>query len=159
MNAVDQLHPQARIWVYQADKPFPTTATKEVEGHLQQFAEKWVSHNNQLTAGATVLHDRFLVLAVDETRAGASGCSIDSSVNFLKKIGAHYQRDLFDRLRFSYEQDGQVHTVSKDEFAELYQNGTINDDTPVFDPLVKTVGELSSSFRKPLKDSWHARFV
>lgn len=159
MNAVNQLHPQARVWVYQADRPFSASTTSEVEQSLQQFAQKWVSHSNQLKAGAAVLHDRFLVLAVDETQAGASGCSIDSSVNFLKKLGAHYERDLFDRLRFSYEQDGQVHTVKKDEFARLYQEGKINDATTVFDPLVKTVGELSTAFRKPLQESWHARFV
>lgn len=159
MKSINALNPQARIWIYQANEPFANQEVAEVEQNLQQFAEQWVSHNNQLKAGAAVLHDRFLVLAVDETQAGASGCSIDSSVNFLKKLGAHYQRDLFDRLRFSYVKDGQVHTVSKDDFARLYQEGIINDETLVFDPLVKTVAELSASFEKPLKNSWHSRFV
>lgn len=159
MKSIDALNPQSRIWVYQANEPFGKQEVAEVESNLQQFAEQWVSHNNQLKAAAAVLHERFLVLAVDETQAGASGCSIDSSVNFLKKLGAHYQRDLFDRMRFSYVKEGEVHTVSKDEFARLYQDGTINDETLVFDPLVKTVGELSVGFEKPLKNSWHARFV
>lgn len=157
--SIDGLNPAARIWVYQANEPFTETASSEVEKHLQEFAQQWVSHSRELKAGATVLHQRFLVLAVDETQAGASGCSIDSSVNFVKKLGAHYQRDLFDRLRFSYVLNGEVHTVSKEEFANLYTQGIINDETPVFDPLVKTVGELSTAFQKPLKDSWHARFV
>lgn len=159
MESINALNPQARIWIYQANEPFANQEVAEVEQNLQQFAQQWVSHNNQLKAGAAVLHDRFLVLAVDETQAGASGCSIDSSVNFLKKLGAHYQRDLFDRLRFSYLKDDQVYTVSKDDFARLYQEGTINDETLVFDPLVKTVAELTVAFQKPLKNSWHARFV
>jgi hypothetical protein len=159
MKSIDALNSQARVWIYQANEPFANQEVAEVEHNLQQFAEQWVSHNNQLKAGAAILHARFLVLAVDETQAGASGCSIDSSVNFLKKLGAHYQRDLFDRLRFSYVDNGAVHTVSKDDFAQLYQDGTINDETLVFDPLVKTVEELSSGFQKPLKDSWHSRFV
>ncbi|WP_367389657.1 hypothetical protein [Lewinella sp. LCG006] len=159
MTSINVLNPQARIWVYQANEPFTREEVGEVELNLQQFAQQWVSHNRQLKAGAAVLHDRFLVLAVDESQAGASGCSIDSSVNFLKKLGAHYQRDLFDRLRFSYVKEGEVHTVSKDDFARLYQEGIINDETLVFDPLVKTVGELSVGFEKPLKNSWHARFV
>lgn len=112
-----------------------------------------------MSAGAAILHERFVVLGVDESRAGASGCSIDSSVNYLKKLGAQYQRDLFDRMRFSYELDGQVFTVSREEFVTLYQNGDINDETIVFDPLVKTVAELQTNFRKPLKESWHVRFV
>jgi hypothetical protein len=159
MKSIEALNPQARIWVYQANEPFGKKEVTEVEQNLQQFAQQWVSHNHQLKAGAAVLYDRFLVLAVDETQAGASGCSIDSSVNFLKKLGAHYQRDLFDRLRFSYVKDGEVHTVGKDEFAQLYKDGIIDEETVVFDPLVKTVAELSANFEKPLKNSWHARFV
>jgi hypothetical protein len=159
MANLAELAPEARVWIYQAHEPFPKEKVSELNQQVAQFAKQWVSHNHQLLAGGTVMHDRFLVLAVDESQAGASGCSIDSSVKFIKQVGAHYQRDLFDRLRFSYEKDGEVHTVSKEEFAALYEQGAINDDTIVFDPLVKTVGELGAAFRKPLKDSWHARFV
>lgn len=159
MGNLESLATEARVWVYQANEPFTPSQVPEIAQHVQQFARQWVSHSQQLRAGGAVLHNRFLVLAVDETQAGASGCSIDSSVSFVKKIGAHYHRDLFDRLRFSYEKDGQVHTVSKETFAEQYQNGEISDDTIVYDPLVKTMGELNTSFRKPLGQSWHARFV
>lgn len=159
MGNLQALAPEARVWIYQANEPFTAGAVSEINQHVQRFAQQWVSHNQQLKAGGTLLHDRFLVLAVDESQAGANGCSIDSSVKFVKQIGSHYERDLFDRLRFSYEKDGVVHTVSKDEFAALYRAGTINDETIVFDPLVNTVGQLNTGFRKPLKDSWHARFV
>lgn len=159
MGNLEVLAPQARVWIYQANEPFSSGQVPEITQHVQRFAAKWVSHSQQLRAGGAVMHDRFLVLAVDETQAGASGCSIDSSVQFVKQIGSHYDRDLFDRLRFSYEKDGQVHTVSKDEFAKRYQSGEINDQTIVFDPLVKTVGELGTAFRKPLSESWHTRFV
>lgn len=153
------LSPATRLWIYQAHEPFASADIPAVEASLQNFAQEWVSHNNKLSTAAAVLHDRFVILGVDESLTGASGCSIDSSVRFLQKLGAHYQRDLFDRMRFSYEQDGEVYTVSKDEFAGLYAKAQINDETIVFDPLVQTVAELQASFRKPLKDSWHARFV
>lgn len=159
MGNLEALAPEARVWIYQANEPFSSGAVPEIAQHVQRFAAQWASHSQQLRAGGAVMHDRFLVLAVDESQAGASGCSIDSSVQFVKQIGSHYQRDLFDRMRFSYEKDGQVHTVSKDEFAQRYQQGEIDDNTIVFDPLVKTVGEMSTAFRKPLGQSWHARFV
>ena len=159
MGNLEALAPEARVWIYQANEPFSSGVIPEIAQHVQRFAAQWVSHSQQLRAGGAVMHDRFLVLAVDESQSGASGCSIDSSVQFVKQIGSHYQRDLFDRLRFSYEKDGQVHTVSKDEFAQRYQQGEIDDNTIVFDPLVKTVGEMSTAFRKPLGQSWHARFV
>jgi hypothetical protein len=154
-----ELSPTTRLWIYQANEPFESADIPAVEGSLQKFAREWVSHNNKLNTAAAVLHNRFVVLGVDESAYGASGCSIDSSVHFLKQLGAHYQRDLFDRMRFSYEKDGMVYTVGKEEFAKLYAQGEINDETIVFDPLVTTVADLQTNFRKPLKDSWHARFV
>jgi hypothetical protein len=154
-----ELSPNTRLWIYQAHEPFASADIPTVENSLQQFAREWVSHNNKLSTAAAVLHERFIVLGVDESLVGASGCSIDSSVHFLKELGAQYHKDLFDRMRFSYEKDGAVYTVSKDEFARLYAQGEINDETIVFDPLVNTVADLRANFRKPLKDSWHARFV
>jgi hypothetical protein len=151
---------QARVWVYQAHEPFLTESIPDIQQHLQQFTQQWVSHNRALRAVGQVVENRFVVLAVDESQAGASGCSIDSSVAFLKKLGNAYQRDLFDRMRFSYvEADGTVETVGKEEFAARYAAGQISDDTIVFDPLVKDMGEWRTAFRKRLADSWHARFV
>ncbi|MEL7222705.1 MAG: hypothetical protein AAGJ93_15395 [Bacteroidota bacterium] len=154
-----ELSPTTRLWIYQANEPFATADLPAIEASLQSFASEWVSHNNQLKTAAAVLHDRFVVLGVDESRVGASGCSIDSSVRFLKSLGAQYQRDLFDRMRFSYESNGSVYTVSKEEFEKRYASGEIHDETIVFDPLVNTVDGLRTNFRKPLKESWHARFV
>lgn len=158
---ITQYNKAARVWVYQANEPFADTDIAAVIERLADFMNNWASHGRQLTAGADLLHNRFVVLAVDETQGGgASGCSIDSSVAFLKQLGAAYERDLFDRMRFSYQTaDGQVVTCSKDEFANKYAAGEINDTTIVFDPLVKTVDELANSFKKELQNSWHKRFV
>ena len=91
--------------------------------------------------------------------AGTDNVLGKANVRFLQDLGSLYRRDLFNRMRFSYEQDGQVYTVSRDEFEAEYAAGKINDETTVFDPLVKNLGELKAQFKKPLKDSWHARSV
>lgn len=150
----------ARVWIYQADEPFAAEDVSAIQEEIQQFAQAWISHNRQLRASGELLHERFVVLIVDESQADASGCSIDKSVGFLKALGAKYKRDLFDRMRFTYEtSSGDLETVDKDTFQTRYQKGIIDDQTPVFDPLVNTVGALQSQFRKPLSDSWHRRFV
>lgn len=148
-----------RVWVYQSNRPFTTAEAQEIKALAQQFAQRWVSHSQQLQAYATLLHDRFLILMVDESNAGASGCSIDSSVAFVKSLQAQYEVDFFDRMRFSFEDGDQVKTLSRAEFSQLYQAGKINKETLVFDTLVKNKAELDLSFKKPLKDSWHARMV
>ena len=153
------LPPTTRIWIYQSSRPFNDDEIPRLKGNLQQFAQSWISHNRQLRAHADVLHNQFLILMVDESMAGASGCSIDKSVHFMQQLGQQYNTDLFDRMIFAWKDDTGVKTASSIEFAELYKKGEINDQTLVFDNLVKTKGELEEKWLKPLNESWHKRFV
>ena len=159
VSTAETLSPSSRVWIYQADRPFDEEDLPRLRTQLRAFAEAWVSHNRQLKAFGEVYHNRFVVLMVDESKAGASGCSIDSSVHFLKRLGQEFGVDLFDRLRFSYLALDEVHTVDRNTFAELYASGAIQDETPVFDTLVDTREAFERSFLKPLKESWHFRLV
>ncbi len=159
MITTDILPNSTRVWIYQSNQPFATKDITDIRQAVQDFAQQWVSHNRQLRAHADILHDRFIVLMVDESQAGASGCSIDKSVYFLKDLQAQYGVDLFDRMRFSYLDGEEVKTVSHEEFTTLYAQGKINDETPVFDTLVNNKGDFDAYFIKPLKESWHKRMV
>ena len=125
----------------------------------QEFAAQWVSHNRQLTAHATVKHRQFIVLMVDESNAGASGCSIDKSVHFLQHLEQRYGVDLFDRMTFAYEKEGEVKTAGRAQFTQMYQEGVLNDDTLVFNNLVKNKAELEQEWKIPLGQSWHKRLM
>ncbi|NJC25180.1 hypothetical protein [Neolewinella antarctica] len=159
-DALNSIAPESRIWIYAAERELTATETKKVRAEIQAYVKEWVSHRKELKAAADVLHDRFLVVGVDETQAEASGCSIDGSVNKIKEIGAEIGIDFFNRMRFSYrDQKGRINTVSKDQFKELYHGGKLPNDTIVFDTLIKEVGELRQIFERPLEDSWHSRMV
>lgn len=155
----DTLPATTRVWVYQSNQPFRDEDLPTLRQHLQQFTRQWISHNRQLRAYGDVLYNRFVVLMVDESQADASGCSIDKSVYFLKSLQQSYGVDLFDRMCFSYRDSSGVHTVNRDEFARLYAEGVINDQTEVFDPLVATKDDFDRRFVKPLGESWHKRLV
>jgi hypothetical protein len=159
MNAYDLLSDNSKVWIYQSNRPFTKGEVEKLRPILTKFADQWVSHNLQLKAFADVFNDQFVVLMVDETQAGASGCSIDSSVHFVKQIENAFKVNLFDRMTFTYQDDDKVITAPRDEFARLYQSGVINDDTLVFDTLVKTKKEFQESMVKPLGQSWHKRMV
>jgi hypothetical protein len=160
MSALDRLPSQSRVWIYGAERELSTEETTTIRTALQTFVADWVSHRRELNAGADVLHDRFVVIAVDETQAEASGCSIDGSVHFLQDLGAKMEIDFFNRMIFSYRDDaGAIHTIPRDEFKIRYKAGQLENDTIVFDPLVKELGELRQIFERPLEDSWHSRMV
>lgn len=162
LNSMDQLkaYPrESRVWVYQANIPVPAARLDEVDRAVAEFAKRWVSHNNALRATGGIVGDRFVVLAVDESHVGTSGCSIDSSVHFLQDIGKQLGVDFFDRQTVAYLDNGEVRTVALSRLGELYSSGEISDETIVFDNLVKNVGAFIDSWRKPLGESWMKRFT
>jgi hypothetical protein len=159
MTDTATLSASTRVWVYQSHPPFAKADVPAVLAQLRAFAREWISHNQQLRAHADLLHERFIVLMVDESQAGASGCSIDSSVRFLKALQTQYGVDLFDRLVFSYLDGEQAVSVGREEFARRFVEGIIHDDTPVFDTLVSNKSDFDQGFIKPLRQSWHKRMV
>ncbi len=160
MLATYEILPETtRVWIYQANQPFQESQASTVKEEINAFVESWTSHNRNLKAYGDLLHDRFVILMVDESMAGASGCSIDKSVYFLKNLQAKYGVDLFDRMNFSFQKEGQVFTLDRNSFSQAYKNGEIDDNTLVFDTLVKNKAEFDKAWVKPLKDSWHKRMV
>ena len=159
-SPLDNLPSASRIWIFNAERALTPAEVATARDRLQAFVAEWVSHRRELRAAADVLHDRFLVLAVDESQAEASGCSIDGSNRFVQQLGAELGVDFLNRMRFSYrDATGGVRTVSRDEFKELYKGGQLENDTVVFDTLIKELGELRQIFERPLEDSWHSRMV
>ena len=156
---MQQFPDHARVWVYQSNRPFSPEEIEGLNQQLSHFARQWVSHNQLLKASAQVVHDRFIVLMVDEGQVGAGGCSIDRSVAFLKSLQAEYGMDLFDRMLFSYRDGENIVTLPRDAFAERYQDGTIHDETVVFDPLISDKASFDRAFAKPLSESWMKRMV
>lgn len=159
MTLPETLPDTTRVWIYQANQPIADSAVPEIREKIQTFAENWVSHNRALRSFGDLWHNRFVVLLVDESRAGASGCSIDASVHFLKKLQAEYGVDLFDRMIFSFKKNDEIISLDRATFAEWYADGKIDDETLVFDTLVNNKKDLEESWLKPLKDSWHRRMV
>jgi len=159
MTNYNDLAATARVWIYQSKTPLPTTKVAAIRQHLSDFATTWVSHNNELKSYGEIYHNQFIVLMVDETQAGASGCSIDKSVHFIQQLEQKYQLDLFDRMTFTYKEGETIKTAHRTVFADLYKSGTITKDTLVFDNLVKTKEAFEKSWIKPLEESWHKRMV
>lgn len=158
-SPIFQLADHARVWIYQSNRPFSEREQLVLTSQINGFVYEWAAHGRELLAVGGVLFNQFIVLAVDEQKTGASGCSIDKSVNFMKDLAAQYGVSLFDRLTFTFLKDGQVETATSSDFKRLFTEGVIAQDTLVFDNLVNNVGDLRTAWLKPLASSWHKRFV
>ena len=156
---LEHLPANTRVWIYQSTRPFSDMELTVLRSQISGFVSEWSAHSKQLAAAGDVLFERFLVLAVDESQEGASGCSIDTSVRFLKDIENQYNTQLFERMNFAYLVGEDVEVVPSSSFSKLYTEGVINDSTLVFDNLVQTIGDMKKNWLKPLSASWHKRFV
>lgn len=148
----------SRVWIYQANKKLSDIQVTQIQKELDQFTINWTAHNLQLKAKGLVKYNLFIILIVDESNAGASGCSIDKSVNFIKQLESNYQINLLDRFNFAFRDGDEVLSVHKAEFEELLKLGKVNSDTLVFNNLVQNLKELEANWEIPFNKSWHANF-
>lgn len=146
-----------RIWIYQSNKELSQQEVLQLEDKLSAFTKQWAAHGKQLAGRAEVRFNRFIILFLNEAMEAASGCSIDSSVRFLKEIQNEFAIDLFDRMQIAYRKGDQVEVVSRAEFEKRIANSEVNEDTIVFDNTVLNSADLASRWEVPMKNSWHAK--
>jgi len=145
----------SRVWVYQADRELTNDEVIQAQVLLDNFTTGWTAHNNQLKAKAEIRYNRFLILIVDESQAGASGCSIDKSVHFMQQLEAKFGINLFDRFNLAYREGNEVLSAPRNAFEDKLKAGAINADTIVFNNLVQNLAELNAKWEVPFKNSWH----
>ncbi len=150
-----QFSENSRVWIYQSDKKLTDNEVLQIKVLLDNFTIGWTAHNNQLKAKAEIRYNRFLILVVDENQAGASGCSIDKSVNFMKQLQDQFNINLFDRFNLAYREGDQILSTGRNDFEALLKDGKINAETIVFNNLVQNLAELQTKWEVPFKESWH----
>lgn len=149
----------ARVWVYKSATPFTPEQRSAILERGNAFTTSWATHGTPLDACVDVLHDHFVVVAVDEQQAMASGCSIDKSVRFVQDLERDTGLNLTDRMVVVYETADGLRSCRVPEVEGLVRSGVLSAKTIVFDDLVSTKADLDARFRVPLADTWLARYL
>lgn len=152
------LPPLARIWIYQANRPFTDEELAAVEPLLVQFADEWTSHGRTLAASAVVLHRQFLVVGLDEEVADASGCSIDASVRFVRQLEAELGVSLLEKSRLAFLVNGQIQLLDRRELRAAAAAGLLTPSTPYFDATATDKHALATAFPAAAGTTWLARY-
>jgi hypothetical protein len=134
------------VWIYGANRFFTEQEEVLVQQAMNEFTTDWAAHGTGLRATSAILFKNFIVIVADENVAKPSGCSIDSSVRFIKEIGSKLKIDFFNRLYMLIEKDGELKRV---HFGDLSRYSDWN----IFNPLVKTIGEMKLNWIIPVNES------
>jgi hypothetical protein len=157
---IKDLPDTSRAWVFGADHDLDDSATDLLLRDVDRFLAQWLAHGAPLTTARDWKYGRFLTIAVDQSTAGASGCSIDGLFRSLKALEPRLGASLVTSgLIFYRDQKGRIQAADRDRFSELSTEGKVTPDTRVFDPTVTTLGEWRARFELNAEDSWHAKLL
>jgi hypothetical protein len=144
----------SRVWVYQSSRIFTISEALEIEKKLEDFAQNWKSHQIPVKGFGTMFFGQFIILMADETAAGVSGCSTDSSVRLIKEIENTYQVNMFNRTSLAFVIKEKIQLLPLSQVNYAIENGFIDADTLFIDNNVPDKISLLTRWIIPVKDSW-----
>lgn len=150
------LSDSSKLWVFQSDKIISPSNQKILINEISPFLTDWSSHGAEIKSSFEIRYDLFLIISVDEEINSASGCSIDKLTNFIIRISNEIGVDFFNRLNVAYKSDFEkINLTSLSDFKTLISEGKINEESIVFNNLIKTKKDYIEQWEVQLKNSWH----
>ena len=143
--------------MYQANRDLTTQEMTGIQQFLKTQVSNWAAHGAALLGSATLLYNRFAVVAVDETQNLPSGCSIDASTRWFKEIEAQTGLSFFDRS-IAFLQNGHVQTIEMLKAKQAVNEGLITGDTMVFNPMVTTIADFKTNWQVLAHQSWLKKY-
>ena len=159
LEPISSLPETARVWIYQSDTKLSDEQVTKATKDLTTFLEAWTAHGAALKAAFEIKYNRFITIALDQSQAAASGCSIDSQVRFIQSLQEELQLDLLDKMNVSYKQGEFIAYKPLADFRKMAKNRSVSPNTIVFNNLVTNKAEYLSDWEVPAKESWHNRFL
>lgn len=153
--ALHNLPSHSRIWIFQSASPLSNEEQQHIHQELKRFLTEWNTHGSAMHADFEFHHDQVLVVAADEARMAASGCSIDKLTREVQRLGAAVNKNLLDRQTIFYQENGSIQSAPIATFWGLRKANRITDETLVLDTTVKNLSEWQAGGWKKFGLSWH----
>lgn len=133
----------------------------ELEQMLEEgkaFVQQWTAHENKLKASFRLVEGCVFLVEVDESIYGASGCSIDKLLRFIKGLEEKYRVRLLDRFLIPVEENGKFSVKSKEEILSGLRSGQFHADTHILNLAISDSAD-QVTWKQSLKDSWLNRYL
>ena len=144
---------QSRIWIYAAEQKLTQDQENHILKVISAHLQNWEAHKVPLTAGVTILENRFIVVALDESENGASGCSIDTLQKLIQNLEKELSVSLLNRMNVFCKIEDEIHCIPSFKLSAF-----ANKDTLFYDLTILTKSDLNS-YLKPISEGWCAHLV
>jgi hypothetical protein len=156
----ETLNDDARIWIFQSTNYLEFEKVERISARLMNFLNDWQAHGKDLMASFTIIHDRFIVVALDEASYQATGCSIDKLTHFIQALENELAISLLDRTQIAFRDENQmIEIIHMMDFRAALEAGEIDEDTIVFNNLIENKGQLKRQWETVLANSWHKQWL
>jgi hypothetical protein len=156
----ESLNDNSRIWIFQSTHFLEFEKVERASARLMNFLNAWQAHGEDLTASFTIIHDRFIIVSLDEASYKATGCSIDKLTHFIQSLEEELSISLLDRTQIAFRDDNQlIEIIHMLDFKAALKAGEINQNTIVFNNLIENKGQLKSEWETTLSQSWHKQWL
>ena len=154
----DEMPKDARIWVYQADRPFDEQEKTWIISKLVAFCNQWNTHGAEMPSSFDLKFDQFIILSVDESQLGASGCSIDSSVRIMREIEVKLNINLLDSGKVAYLKGENVRVAFLPDIKKHVVEGSLQSNSKMFNPSVSKIADLNDQWLIEANKSWLKKY-
>ena len=142
----EQFPDNSQVWVYSSDRFLSGTEEEFANEQLTAFIAQWAAHGTDLFAEFKIIDHNFIVIVADENKVKASGCSIDSSVRFIKDLGKELGINFFNRLSVLIEKDGEYKRIHFSDLSSF-------PDWNLYNTMAKNLSDLRGSWKSPISKS------
>ena len=144
---------QSRIWIYAAEHKLTNDQENYILNHISDHLQNWEAHKVPLTAGVTILENRFIVVALDESENGASGCSIDTLQKSIQNLEKDLSISLLNRLNVFCKIEDEILCIPSFKLESIAKSNTL-----FYDLTIQKKSDLYS-YLKPISEGWCASYL
>lgn len=146
-EAILNLPHDSKVWVYQSDRLLNQIEVKMAENAVNEFLTHWQAHGKDVEGYGVVVKDAFIVLVANARNVEITGCSIDSSVNFVRELGKSLNINFFDRGKIVYLQNDVINIMNFKTF------NPSSPEVVVFDANISNLKDLKTKWIVPYNQS------
>ena len=154
----DNMPEDSKIWIYQSDRPFEEQEKTWIISKLVAFCNQWNTHGAEMPSSFDLKYDQFIILSVDQSQMGASGCSIDSSVRVIREIEVKLNINLLDSGKVAYLEGENVKVAFLPEIKNHVLEGSLKSNSKMFNPSVNKIADLNDKWLIEADSSWLKKY-
>ena len=159
MVEFSEISEEAKLWVFPSSRKFYPQEIEGLNYAIEKFLKDWKNNQERLKVSYTLIYDRFILIAVDNTEISLSLETHDALISFIQQLEATHEVLLLDKINVCYKQGEFVQYKDLKEFKKLIKARAVSSKTIVFDNMIGTKKDLELDWEINIMDSWLGRFI